>query len=52
MRKILLMLLPVMLLTGCKTEWYESGQMKSYAFTLGTAGKDNISLINVQEKED
>ena len=41
----------MMLVNGCRTEYYENGNIKSEGFCLGTAGGNDISLIKVQGKE-
>ena len=40
--------------TGCRTEYYESGKVKSEGFHLGTTGKGNYSVISfeVSDKEE
>ena len=44
----------VLFLSGCKTEYYENGNIKSEGFHLGTTGKGNYSVISfeVSDKED
>jgi hypothetical protein len=38
----------VLMLSSCKTEYYENGTIKSDGFNLGTTGKGNYSLISFE----
>jgi len=50
MKRLFLILIPVMMCAGCKTEWHENGQMKSYGFHLGTQGLGEYYLIKFDAK--
>jgi hypothetical protein len=47
-----LLILLIVLISGCYTDYYESGRVKSEGFTLGTQGGDRFSVINVESKEE
>ena len=47
----IVVLLLMLSTTGCRTEYYESGEVKSEGFCLGTAGGDEINLIKFDSKD-
>ena len=44
---IILALAIVLILSGCRTEYYESGKVKSEGFSLGSQGLGNYSILSV-----
>ena len=41
----------LLLMSGCRTEYYESGKVKSEGWNLGTQGLGSYSIISIHATE-
>jgi hypothetical protein len=48
---ILTLVITLLAVSGCRTEYYESGEVKSEGFHLGTQGLGEYYLIKFDAKE-